>query len=103
MPDLFSNTGRRWRNSPDCSVEVVEATVMKRVCAMDAGHADKIIASDIKTLCTMLGKLVTQEPRRLRRGGLAEESIGVRALYQPPLAEKQDFVSQAPGLAEIVS
>ena len=38
MPVFFWKTGSRCLNSPDCSVEVVEATVMN-FCAHDAGAA----------------------------------------------------------------
>ena len=33
MPVFFVNSGRMWPNKPDCSVDVVEATVIDLSCA----------------------------------------------------------------------
>jgi hypothetical protein len=45
MPVCFVNAGSRCLNSPDCSVEVVDATTMNDVCAHAAAQASQAAAA----------------------------------------------------------
>src|SRR5690606_13966433 len=107
--------GRMCLNSPDCSVDVVEATVMKRSCA-SAGAA--IIPSAMAPantvfglnifmrrlpLCTYSPKQVpTQEAGGLSRLRTVEKLRHGRLLEQAAGMEEKNLAAEAPRLADIV-
>ena len=81
----FSKTGSRWPNRPDCSVEVVEATVMNLL--LRAGGCEQRPCGSRRARCRNARRRVSyhgSSPSRKasasRRRGPVEEAVGRRAL-----------------------
>ena len=94
MPVSFSKMGRRKPNRPDCSVDVVEATVMKRSCACAAGDGEREQQTQERCDVRLPWQFSFQETGGLGRGRMLEELVRRRALHQPALMQKQDLVGE---------
>ncbi len=104
MPELLLEDRENVTNSPDCSVEVVDATVMKR-CASTLGvSANASARSAIRddSLASAPWQFSLDEGRSFRRRRLREKALDGRALHQAAGDDEQDLVAQAACLAKVV-
>ena len=102
MPVSFSKMGKRKPNSPDCSVDVVEATVMKRSCACLAADGEREQQTQERCGVRLPWQFSFQKAGGLGRGRMLEKLVRRRALHQPALMQEQDLVGEAVRLPEVV-
>src|SRR3546814_137547 len=115
IPVLSRKIGRMWPKRPDCSVEVVEATVMNVSCAPAGADSAATIhaaatAACVTTLISILPLRAVGSPQQFalqegaRRTGSRpiEELVGGRVFQKPAVVQEEDVVGEAPRLDEVV-
>jgi hypothetical protein len=104
MPLAFSKAGSRWPKRPDCSVEVVEATVMKRSWAWVRPAASRLPGSEGGTEQATGDHGVSSLRKRCAAAvcGGEKKTFGRRLFDDAAAVDENDLGGHALCLAEVV-